>query len=162
MKNVFFIILFLLSWLWFFLQADKTRLRELFGVAVYSSFLGLITDLIMVKYALWSYKGLPQPVFSIPLLLDFGVYPVVAYLFVQNLPGTWGRILLRTLIWSVFAISLEWIVFKTNHMQYHAWWSTKLSFLADILIYLSIAGVYRFYRPAYVNSSQEPPSPVNR
>jgi hypothetical protein len=147
---MYFIVLFILTWIWFFLQADKSRLRELYGVMVYSSFLGLLTDLIMVHYKLWSYRGLPDPLFTIPLLLDFSIYPIVTYLFVQNLPASWKDIWKRTLVWTMFAIFFEWVTLETHHMHHHLWWNLGYSFIADITIYLSIAGLYRFYSPAYL------------
>ncbi|MEW6696999.1 MAG: CBO0543 family protein [Bacillota bacterium] len=149
---MYFVLLFVLAWLWFFFKADKSRLRELFGAAVFASFLGLLTDLIMIHHKLWGYHGLPQPSYTIPLLLDFSVYPIVAYMFIQNLPTAWWDILKRTLFWTCFAGILEFITVKTSHMQYFQWWNIWLSLGSDIIIFLSIAGVYRFYRPAYVPS----------
>lgn len=151
---MYFIIIFLLSWIWFWFKADKNRMRELFGVAIYTSFLGLLTDLIMIHNKLWSYHGLPHPLYTIPLVLDFSIYPVVSYLFTQNLPPSWLGIIIRTLSWTLFSVIFEWITLKTGHMDYHQWWNLWLSAGADLLIYLSIAGIYRFYGPAYAKSPQ--------
>lgn len=114
-------------------------------------FLGLFTDLIMVHYKLWDYQGLPHAMFLIPLLLDFSVYPVVAYLFTQSLPATWFAIGTRILIWAFFAIAFEWITLRTGHMEHHMWWTLWLSMVSDTLIFLMITVVYRFYRSAYVH-----------
>ncbi len=146
---MYFLGVFVLSWLWFWIGADKTRLRELFGVAVWSSFLGLLTDLIMVHYQLWTYSGLPAPLFTIPLMLDFGIYPVVTYLFVQSLPEQWSGIILRSVTWAAGAIIFEYMTLQTGTMEHHLWWNLGLSFLADNVIFWSIALVYRYYRPAY-------------
>ncbi len=146
---MYFIILFVLSWTWFIIKADKSRLREMYGAVIYTSFLGLLTDLMMVQYKLWSYSGLPHSKFTIPLILDFGIYPVVAYLFLQNLPLTKKGMIKRTLIWTLCTITLEFITVITGHIEYHLWWRLWLSLIADILIFTSIIGVYRFYSPAY-------------
>ncbi|GAX88931.1 CBO0543 family protein [Effusibacillus lacus] len=153
---MYYIAVFFVSWIWWYLKADKTRLREMFGAVVFTMFLGLLTDLIMVHYKLWDYEGLPEPIYTIPLLLDYSVYPVVAYLFAQNLPETWGDILKRTLIWTGFAICFEWITLKTGHMEHHQWWNLWLSLAADILIFLSMAAIFRYYRTAYLRSESNP------
>jgi hypothetical protein len=98
-------------------------------VVIYTCLLAIWTDLIMVHNQLWSYHGLPQSDYSIPLLLGFGIYPVVAYLFTQGVPLHWLGVIKRTLVWTFFVLFLNG---------------------ADILIYLSIWGVYLIYRPAYV------------
>jgi hypothetical protein len=146
---VYFIIVFLICWLIFWIKADKSRAKELYGAVIYTSFLGLLTDLIMIHYKLWSYNGMPQAIISIPLTLDFGIYPVVAYLYTQTLPETWGKIARNALFWTLPAITFEYITLHVGSMKHHLWWNLWLSFIADILIYLSIAVVYRFYRPAY-------------
>lgn len=146
---MYFVLVFVLCWLFFFFKADKSRARELFPVCVYTSFLGLFTDLLMVEYKLWSYTGLPHSLYTIPLLLDFGIYPVVAYLFCQNLPEQWKQIFKRAVLWMIPAIIFEWVTILTGNMQHHMWWTLWLSLLSDIIIYLSIALVYRYYRSAY-------------
>lgn len=146
---MYFIALFLLSWIWFFYKANKYRWRDLFGAVVYTSFLGLLTDLIMVHYKLWAYEGLPHPLYTIPLLLDFSVYPVVAFLFTQKLPSTWQGLFWRIGYWSFFSIIFEWITLRTGHIQHRMWWNLWLSLAADIFIYLSIALIYQFYSSAY-------------
>lgn len=150
-NQMFFILLFICSWIWFFIQFDRSRIRELYGVMIYTSFLGLFTDLLMIHYKLWEYQGLPQSKFLIPLLLDFSVYPVVAFLFIQNITAHALGILRRVLIWTIFSVILEWITMRTGHIEHHSWWNLWLSFAADILIYLSTWGVYK----SYVNAFQK-------
>lgn len=152
-ENMYFIGLFVVSWILFYWKADKRRIRELFGAAVFASLLGSLTDLLMVEYKLWSYFGLPQPLFTIPIMLVLSVYPVVSFLFVQGLPDMWLQILWRTLLWSVIAVIFEWITLLTRHIEHLMWWNLGYSFLADIIIFLSIAAFYRYYRPTYVSGS---------
>lgn len=152
---MYFIVLFIASWVWFLIWADKKRIRELFGVAAFASFLGLFTDLLMVKYKLWSYKGLPQPSYLIPLLLDFSVYPVVSYLFMQRYPLPFPRLLLRISVWTILAVLFEWLTLITDHMEHHEWWSLWLSLASDIVIYSSFVGIYHLYRSAYAKGSNQ-------
>lgn len=147
---MYFIVLFTASWIWFYNKADKSRVRELYGIMIYTSFLALWTDLIMIHYKLWSYHGLPHSNFTIPLLLDFSVYPVVAYMFIQNVPMNGLGMLKRTLVWTLFSIVFEWITLLTENIRHLKWWTLGLSFTADIFIYISIWAVFRFYRPAYL------------
>jgi hypothetical protein len=84
--------------------------------------------------------------------LDFGIYPVVAYLFTQTLPTTWRKILRKALLCSFPSILFEFITLRTGNMEHHEWWNLWCSFGSDILIYLSIAAVYRIYSPAYVGN----------
>ncbi|RXT08776.1 CBO0543 family protein [Ammoniphilus sp. CFH 90114] len=149
---MYFIVLFFASWIWFYKKADNSRIRELYGVMIYTSFLALWTDLIMVHYKLWSYHGLPHSKYLIPLLLDFSVYPVVAYLFTQDAPLAWGGIIKRVVGWTFFSVLLEWVTLITGHIQHHKWWTLGFSLVSDILIYLSIWAIYRLYRPAYIHN----------
>ncbi|PWK09043.1 CBO0543 family protein [Tumebacillus permanentifrigoris] len=152
---MYFIVVFVLCWIVFWWKADKKRLKEIYGAVVYTSFLGLLTDLVIMHYQLWSYNGLLYPKFTIPLSLDFGIYPVVAYLFVQTMPPTWKQTVIRGILWTLPAIGFEYLTLRTGNMAHHGWWNLGYSFLADQLIFLSIAGVYRFYRPAYVRNYKE-------
>jgi hypothetical protein len=146
---MYFVILFFLSWIVFFLFADRSRFREFFGAVMFTVFLGLFTDLIMVHYNLWSYSGLPHPLYVIPLSLDLGIYPVVCFIFLQWLPKKWGRIFRRSIYCSIAAILLEWMTLFTGHMVHHMWWNLGWSFVSDICIFLMMACVYRFYGSVY-------------
>lgn len=153
-----FVILFVVVWTVFFWKADKRRMREFYGAVVYTSFLGLTTDLIMVEYKLWSYEGLPQPLYSIPLTLDFGIYPVVAYFYLQTLPETWGAIFIRAILWTTPSALFEWITMRIGIMHHHLWWELWMSMVSDVIIYLSIAAVFRYYRSDFLafHSKQTP------
>lgn len=146
---MYFVILWILSWIAFFLFADRSRVREFFGAMMFTAFLGLFTDLVMVRYQLWSYSGLPQPLYVIPLTLDFGIYPVVSFIFLQWLPQKWGLIFRRSIYCSIAAILLEWMTMVSGHMKHHMWWNLNFSFLSDLLIFLMISSVYRFYGREY-------------
>ncbi|BCJ86799.1 CBO0543 family protein [Effusibacillus dendaii] len=153
---MYFLFLFTFTWTWFLVYADKTRLREFYTAVMFSATLGLLTDLMMIHYLLWDYKGLPQSQFSTPLILDSSIYPVVTYLFLQGLPKTWVSMLKRTVTWSCFAVLFEWVTIHTGHMQHHLWWNLGFSFLSDNLIFICIIAIYCFTRPAY----PQPPNSV--
>ncbi|MGZ4031925.1 MAG: CBO0543 family protein [Tumebacillaceae bacterium] len=146
---MYFVILFVLSWTAFFCFADRSRFREFYGAIMFTAYLGLLTDVIMVHYQLWEYIGLPHPLYVIPLSLDFGIYPVVCMIFLQWLPQNWGRIFRRSIYCSIAAILLEWLTIRTGHMKHHMWWNLGWSFLSDILIFMMISWVFRYYSGYY-------------
>jgi len=143
---MFYIVLFILSWgVWLFL-ADRRRWRELFPVSVFASFLGCLTDNIMHYYRLWEYlSGDPL----LPHLLDnIGIYMVVPYLFIQLLPKrrTIWIMLAYWMIWTGFAIGLEWVHLVTNHMEHHMWWSLWHSYAADWFLFGLFYQFHRVFR----------------
>ncbi|MBP1935075.1 CBO0543 family protein [Ammoniphilus resinae] len=140
------IILFILSWLAFLVLGDKRRVPELFPTAMFSAYLGLLTDLVMKEYELWSYHDQPLSESVIPLFLDFGIYPVVAYLFIQFLPQTWTKRLGWIFFWSLGAILLEYAYLKFELMQHHRWWSLWISYISDWVIYVLLILQYQFYK----------------
>lgn len=149
---MYFVIVFVFCWVLFLWKGDKKRIKELYGAVIYTSFLGLFSDLIMVHYQLWSYNGLPYPLYSIPLALDFSIYPVVAFLFTQTLPDTWRQIGTRAFLWTLPSIFFEYVTIKMGNMEHHQWWNLWWSFGADLVIYMSIAMVYRTYRTSLVGN----------
>lgn len=146
------IILFILSWLTFLFFGDKKRIPELFPTAVFSAFLALLTDLIMEEYQLWSYRDKPLSHHGVPLVLDFGVYPVVAYLFMQYLPQTLWKRIYWILYWTLGAILLEYVYLKWGLIQHHQWWSLWISYVSDWIIFILLILQYQYYAKAAVRS----------
>ncbi|MEW9672472.1 CBO0543 family protein [Ammoniphilus sp. 3BR4] len=144
------IILFVLSWLAFFLLADKKRIPDLFPTAVFSAFLGLLTDLIMEEYKLWSYHDSPLSGQEVPLALDFGIYPVVAYLFMQFLPLSKKSRIIYIFFWTFGSVLLEYAYLKFGLIQHHLWWSLGISYISDWIIYGLFILQYQFYAKAEV------------
>jgi len=139
------IILLILSWLAFLVFGDKKRIPELFPTAMFSAFLGLLTDLIMEEYELWSYHDEPLSGSMVPLFLDFGIYPVVAFLFMQFLPQTWMKRFWWIFFWSLGSILLEYAYLKLGLMQHHKWWTLWVSYISDWVIFVLFILQYQFY-----------------
>jgi hypothetical protein len=138
----------LASWLAWLIFADKRRWRELVPVSLLSMALGFFTDAIMHHYKLWEYydRLLAEP--YIELSFGFGIYPVVAYLFVQWLPkpSTRARLVLYWLAWTTLTISIEFLYTVTGHMTHRKWWTIAHSYAADWFILLLLYKFHRIFR----------------
>lgn len=132
MFNMVFLII---NWIAWAILADKKRWRELFLVSLFAVSLGLLTDVIMVYYPLWTYICQNQLLGF--LLNDFGCYVVIPYLFIQWLPRkqSFQPMFVYFFIWTCISISIELLFLKTNHMTYDKWWNLTLSYLADWFLY---------------------------
>lgn len=139
------ILLFIFSWLVFWVLADKKRIPELFPTALFSAFLALLTDLIMEEYRLWSYLDKPLSGHVVPLVLDFGIYPVVSYLFIQYLPLGLKKRMICLVFWTLGAILLEYIYLQLGIIRHHKWWNLWMSYLSDWIIFGLIILQYQFY-----------------
>lgn len=146
-----YLILFGLSWAGFYLFADFKRIPELYPTGLLSSWLGIFTDLIMVKYNLWQYHSKFFGSLEVPLLLDWSVYPVVAILYIQFFPEKkpLSKKLLYTLIWVICSIIMEWIFMQRGEMIHRKWWTLGHSFVADWIIYGILYSMYRFLKGAW-------------
>jgi hypothetical protein len=130
----FFLGVIIVSWILWFIFADKTRWREIFPVSFFAGYLGLITDIIMDYYRLWEYKNgkIMGELFD-----DFSVYIVVTYLFIQWLPTnhTFWAFFRYWFIWTATAIGIEWVHVVTDHMEHHKWWNYGWSYFANWLLF---------------------------
>lgn len=135
----------LFSWTVFLLYGDKKRFPELFPSAIFSSFLAIFTDILMVKYELWSYTDPPLNSQSIKLSLGFGMYLIVAYLFLQYIPDSFREKIVYTFYWTLFAIVFEFFYLKYGLIKHHMWWTLWMSYLADWIIFVLIYLQYCFY-----------------
>lgn len=142
------IMLFFLSWLVFLWFGDKKRIPELFPTSVFAAFLGLLTDLIMEEYQLWSYHDSPLSGQGVPLVLDFGIYPVVAYLYMQYLPQRTKKRVIYILYWTIGSILLEYAYLKFGLIRHHLWWSLWISYISDWMIYGLFILQYQYYAKA--------------
>lgn len=140
---MFFIVRAIIVWTVWYLFADKKRWREIVPVSLFASFLGQLTDSIMVYYKLWEYYSELHPLVTI-ILDEFEIYPVVTYLFIQWLPKNkkcmpmfwyWFK-------WAGVAISIEWIHVWAGYMGYHQWWNIGCSYTADYILFWAF---YKFH-----------------
>ncbi|ARU61336.1 hypothetical protein CBW65_10245 [Tumebacillus avium] len=149
-----FLVLFALSWAVFYLFVDFQRLRELYPCALVASLLGIITDLVMLKFQLWGYHTPLVPALYIPLVLDSSIYPVTAVLFTQYLPLRRNRLVKFGYIvaWSLPSVLLEWTFLLRDEMQHYRWWTLWHSFFADLIIFFILYGIHLLVRPYFRSS----------
>lgn len=143
---------FIFSWTAFLLYGDKKRIPELFPSAMFSSFLAIFTDILMAKYELWSYLDAPLSGEGIKLFLGFGIYVIVAYLFIQFIPASLSSKILYTFFWTIFAVIFEYFYLKNGLIKHHMWWTLWMSYLSDWIIFGLIYLQYRFYAKVKVRS----------
>lgn len=135
----FSITLFSVSWLYFFIFADKRKIPLFYSTCLLAMYLASTVDSLGGHYySLWDYPDSNKlRSFTHHLLQQFGVYPVVVYLFLQTLPKKQNliRILLHIFYWSILALAIEWIAIKTGFMEYKNRWNLGWSYLADWILY---------------------------
>lgn len=140
--TLFWIIGFILSWLIWFLFANKKRWKEILPVSIFASWLSFILEAWMhYVYNLWSYSGTA----ILPLFGNaFGVYIVVPYFFIQWLPQerTLIKMSLYFFSWTGFSIVFEFIHWYFLQIEYHLWWNIGCSYIADWLLFLIF---YKYY-----------------
>ncbi len=144
------ISVFIFTWITFTLYGNFKRLPELFPSALFASYLALFTDILMEKYELWSYIDAPLSGQAIKLLLGFGLYPIVGYLFMQFLPESLWKKLIYTFFWTLFAITFEFVYLSLGIIEHHMWWTLWMSYISDWIIFFLIYLQYCFYaRPKF-------------
>jgi hypothetical protein len=138
----------------FHVLGDYSRIRELYSSALAGSYVRLLMQYIgSEEYRLWEYKELPWPMtteIQIPFLLDFTVYPVAAYLFIQYMPKPLRRKVLYYLGWIAGGVGIEILLHWSNHMEFHRW-NYGYSFLLFTLMALLVDGQYRLFRKWCIN-----------
>lgn len=147
---MFYIIRFALSWVSWFILADKTRWREILPVCIFASFVAGITDEITEHYPLWEYPCKAFPILP-SITANLGTYIVVPYLFIQWLPK-YSSILLMLrywFMWTTFCLIIELIHIYTGHMQMGLWWNIYYSYLSDWILLLMF---YQFHKVFYVHN----------
>jgi hypothetical protein len=139
---LFWPVEFILSWLVWFIFANKKRWKEIIPVSIFASWTSFILETwIHYVYNLWSYSGLP--IFSL-FANAFGIYIVVPYLFIQLLPHERSlvKMFVYFFLWTVFAIILEFFHWYLLKIEYHLWWNIGYSYVSDWVLF----GIfYKFY-----------------
>lgn len=136
---------FALEWSIWIIFADKKRWRELFPVSFMAGLYGTTSDIITYYYPLWKYDGDISPM---PRLINtWGIYIVVVYLFIQNIPArrTLGRMLGYWLFWTSISITIEKIHAIMGHITYPLWWNIYYSYLADWVLFSSFYLYYKLF-----------------
>lgn len=140
----FSITLFVISWICFAIFADKSKFHLFYPTCLLAIYLSCAVDFFATEhYILWDYpQGTKIQTYFYHLLQQLGVYPVVTYLYLQNLPkqDKNGALILHIFYWSILAFCIEWLAINSGYMKHVKWWSLGCSYIADWILY------YIFYR----------------
>ena len=79
---MFFIASFAFAWSVWLLLADKRRWKELFPVGIFAGYLAGISDDLMRRVELWSYKMDPANNALVEFLTDIGIYIVLSLIHI--------------------------------------------------------------------------------
>jgi hypothetical protein len=147
---VFFTTVFIVSWLCFWIFANKKKFFQFLPSCYIAIILAYTADFIADKYpSLWHYPASTTlQRISIELSDDYGVYPVVVYLFIQWLPKTqniWSMFR-YILLWTTFCILLEYIAVKIGSEVYGPLWNIGKSYVADWILFLFFYSHYKWWR----------------
>lgn len=148
---MFFYIRFILVWTTWLIFADKRRWRELFPVAFFAGYLGLMADVVMNYYKLWEYRN--GNILFADISDNIGIYLVATYLFIQWLPHhkTAWNMLLYWFIWTSFTIGIEWLHIRTGYMVHREWWNLGYSYLADWFLFWLFYQFHKVFRLKELN-----------
>ncbi|WP_222429916.1 cupin domain-containing protein [Paenibacillus cremeus] len=134
---MFYFLVFVISWLSFVCFAQKKRFGELYPTILIAMIMSLSSDVVTLLFPLWQYQDVDTnyPLLSRVLLDDFGIYPVIAYFYVQSLPSKLNKWFMYTLIWSFAGISVEGLMLHLGYMVYSLGWSLLWSFVSNWIIF---------------------------
>lgn len=133
----------------FHVFGDYSRMRELYSSALTGSYVRLMMQYVgSDAYSLWEYKDLPWPMSEetqIPFSLDFTVYPIAAYLFMQYMPENKRKKIIYYLLWIIGGLGIEMLLSWSGHMVFHKW-NYGYSAILFLLMALLVEGQYRIFR----------------
>lgn len=136
---LFSIPLFIISWISFFIFADKSRFHQFYPTCLFAAYLSCAVDFLATEhYVLWDYpKGTRTQTYLYHVLQQWGVYFVVVYLFLQKLPKKQKLLTFIPYVfyWTLIALMIEWIAVKTGFMKHEKWWGLQWSYVADWALY---------------------------
>lgn len=136
---IFSVSLFVISWICFYLFADKKKFTIFYPSCLLSLYLSCAVDFFATEhYILWDYpQGSKIQTYFYHLLQQFGVYPVVTYLFLQTLPKNQNilHMLRHVFYWSILSITIEWLAISVGYMEHLKWWNLGWSYLCDWILY---------------------------
>lgn len=134
----FSITLFVISWIFFFIFADKKSFFSISPTCYLAMYSASIFSMITKVYPFWTYPA-PNKVLEIlrDLLHDFSLYPITTYFFLQTLPKkqTFYTIALHIFYWTIPATIIECIAIKTGNMIYGLGWNLWRSYFMDWILY---------------------------
>lgn len=139
---------FVLSWLLYYVLADRNNFRAIAPTCYFAVVLGLTTDLLIGDYPLWHYPASSQLMVHMKdLLNDFGIYFVVTYLFLQMLPSkrTFKTMAFYVFLWTICTTLLEGLYLALGNMKYGLWWNIGYSYLADWFLFIVFYLHYKWH-----------------
>lgn len=144
-----YIFLALFSIVVFHIWADRTRFRELYSSALAGSYVRLLMQYVGgEKFEFWKYKNLPFPIAQnaqIPFLLDFTIYPIAAFLFIQWMPQTMQKKIPYYLLWVLGAVGVEVLLELSGYIELKKW-NYGFSFIFFLVWALFVEWQYRMFK----------------
>jgi hypothetical protein len=133
-----YIFVFFVSWAAFAIFAQKDRFKELYQSSLIGMVMSLSSDIFTLFYPLWAYRDVDTGFRrqAITFLDDFGIYPVIAYLYVQHLPATTRDWFFYTFLWTLGGLIIEYILVRQKYLYYQLGWSLFGSYLSDWTIFI--------------------------
>jgi hypothetical protein len=143
---LYYILRFFVSWILWFLFADKKRWRELFPVGFFAGYIGSVVDNVDFEQGLWSFPGVSLT--RTTVLDDLGLNVVFTYLFIQWLPKnqTLIKMVLYIFLWTLLALLIELIHISTGHLKYSHGWNLGWSYFTDWLLLLLFYAYHRIFK----------------
>ncbi len=141
-----YLLTFIVVWFIFIRFADKKQFRTLYPTALVAMIMSLTSDIVTQFNPLWTYQDSDThfPQLLILLLDDFGIYPVIAMLYVQRLPNTFKKWAPYTFFWTGIGIGLEYILASEGYYGLHRGWSIAWSYIADWIIFTILTAHHRW------------------
>lgn len=135
---VFSITLFVVSWICFFIFADTKKFHLYWTTCLLAMFLACTVDSFAHDFSLWEYPKPKKMHYLHHTMQQFGVYPIVVYLYIQTLPQKQNTlsVIRHIFYWSSLAVVIEWLATRTGYMEYQKWWNLGWSYLCDWILYL--------------------------
>ncbi|UOF88952.1 cupin domain-containing protein [Fodinisporobacter ferrooxydans] len=134
---MFFIFIFLISWASFLLFSNKKRIHELYQSSLIGMMMSLTSDAVTSFHPFWFYNDPETHLskFVIQMLDDFGVYPVISYLYIQYMPNSVRKWLKYTWCWTLAGITIEYMMVNRGYITHQLGWSLSLSYISDWIIF---------------------------
>lgn len=131
------IIIFVITWILFFLLVDKTTIRKTILGGLLTLLLGTIVDWGGQKLELYAFYDLIIPWFGCSFFYKFGPIFTMGILFSQSIPKSNKLQALNIFVFAIFYITLEYLIILTGVAQY-LHWNTLASFFVNLLVFSAL------------------------
>jgi hypothetical protein len=131
--------LFVLSWIFFFIFADKKKLYLFLSTVYFGIIVALMSDLLMHVVELWEFNVDSRlQTFIARWSIAWGIYFVIMYFFFQWLPKkqtVWSMVK-YLFYWTTFSILAEWLFVEMKWFVHKEWWNLFHSYWSDWVLYI--------------------------